>query len=117
MLEACLGLIIAIFATGGIGAMIGSLRGRSVAGFWLGLVFGPLGWCIAFTLADRRPKCPACKGVIDPGSIRCPHCRYDLVQIEKRRATTCSFCGALVRRDALTCSSCGSELSQKRAAS
>ena len=51
---------------GGIGAAIGSNKGRGGEGFALGLVLGPVGWIIA-ALLDYPIKCPVCKsGVPTP---------------------------------------------------
>ena len=39
-------LAIAIVIMGGVGAAIGSVKGRPVGGLILGLVLGPIGWLL-----------------------------------------------------------------------
>lgn len=41
-----------------IGAAIGSTKGRSGAGFWFGLLLGPLGWLLVAVGPDLRKKVP-----------------------------------------------------------
>ena len=43
-------LILAGWATGAVGAVLGSIVGKGGAGFWLGTFLGPLGWIIVFLL-------------------------------------------------------------------
>ncbi len=44
----------------GVGYELGAARGRGRAGFMLGLLLGPLGWCLALFLPPpidyRRPR-------------------------------------------------------------
>jgi len=37
-----------------VGALIGSGKGRAVAGFWLGLLLGIIGWIIVALMSPRR---------------------------------------------------------------
>ena len=103
-------LLAALFVCGVVGNVVGSFRGRGTAGFWLGFLFGPVGWCVTLLLEDLRPKCPKCKGALIAGATRCAHCGYDLVQAERLRSRACSFCGALMRPGAKRCPSCGNPL-------
>lgn len=115
MIEQLFLLIVGAVVGSVAGALIGSsARGRPTAGFWLGLLLGPVGWLLVFALADLRPKCLRCKGALGRGALRCMHCGYDLVQVDKLRSSACSFCGSLVRRGASVCASCGNEVKTER---
>ena len=60
-----------------VGALCGDHRGRRIAGFWLGIFLGPVGWVAILLGTDRR----------------CPHCRAPLLA---RDASVCSACGRSV---------------------
>jgi hypothetical protein len=62
-----------------IGFLCGKARGQEAAGALLGALFGPLGWLVTFALADRRPKCAECGGVVIRNARRCRHCGAGLV--------------------------------------
>jgi predicted amidophosphoribosyltransferase len=62
-----------------VGGLIGLMNGRVLAGLVLGFFLGPIGWLIIFFLEDKRRRCPACRGVIDPKTSICPHCRTSLI--------------------------------------
>ncbi|MBN2578418.1 MAG: zinc ribbon domain-containing protein [Pirellulales bacterium] len=80
-----------------IGGLIGRLKGQQPAGVVLGFLLGPLGWLITLLLNDNRPRCPACRGVIDPQASICQHCRISLAQAPKSRTSEeepfCVKCG------------------------
>lgn len=62
-----------------IGAGIGSYaRNRPLAGFFWGLVLGPLGWLVILVGGDARTKCRFCQSPIDPKAVKCPKCQSDL---------------------------------------
>ena len=63
-------LIVGVIA----GFLAGRARGRELDGVLLGLFLGLVGALITLALQDRRPKCAACKGAINPGATRCCHC-------------------------------------------
>jgi hypothetical protein len=65
---------------GGIGAVIGNVRGRPGDGFGLGLMLGPLGWIITLCLPHAGLKCPECMGVVPAAARRCRHCGSELVR-------------------------------------
>lgn len=39
---------------GGIGYLIGNVKGRRDEGLWLGLLLGPIGWIIAISLQEKK---------------------------------------------------------------
>lgn len=61
-----------------IGALIGSMKGHTTIGFFLGLLLGPIGLIIIAMHQDDRFKCPACGGSIVPGKPRCKNCGAQL---------------------------------------
>ena len=72
------------FVSGGVGALVGALRGRAAFGFFLGLILGPLGWLFTMLMPDNRRQCPACRGPVHPEATRCRHCSAELPPILKR---------------------------------
>ena len=36
-------------------------------------------------LADERPRCPRCDGTIQPGAVKCPHCKSFLAADQSRQ--------------------------------
>ena len=70
-------VMIGCFAfVGLVGAAIGDNRGRRTAGFWLGVLLGPVGWLAVLLGPDRRAFCP--------------HCRSPLLAAD---ASVCARCG------------------------
>lgn len=69
-----------ILMSGLIGGLIGRMKARSMDGFCLGLVLGPLGVIIALLLKDNtRKPCPFCKESIKKTAVLCPHCHQELI--------------------------------------
>jgi len=56
-----------------LGAIVGSAKQSSGAGFVLGLLFGPLGVIAAFAMDGRR-QCPACAARLNQGARKCAAC-------------------------------------------
>jgi hypothetical protein len=52
-------------------------RGRARAGFFLGLVYGPLGVVMALLLSSAA-SCPFCYEPVHGKATICPHCRSTL---------------------------------------
>ena len=63
---------------GGVGGILGRLRGRDLDGMAFGLVLGPIGWIGVLCASDLRPRCPQCLGLISEGASVCRHCRNTL---------------------------------------
>lgn len=64
-----------------LGAVVGAPRERAGLGFFLGLLFGPLGVIATFALDGRQP-CPMCRNRINTGATLCPACRSPLMWFE-----------------------------------
>jgi hypothetical protein len=55
------------------GAHAAADRNAGQGGFFLGLIFGPVGVIAALGL-DNRPNCPNCRGRLDGRGRMCQHC-------------------------------------------
>lgn len=64
--------------SGAVGAAIGQSRGRGGAGFFFGLIAGPIGWAVIAAGPDLRPRCRFCHSPVAAKAERCPHCAADL---------------------------------------
>lgn len=91
-------IIVSSVWSGIVGAIIGKPRNANAVGFWLGVIFGPLG-AIATFAYDKRPQCPKCNGRLDGTPELCPHCRSKIgkqaVKPEEETATVqfpCQSC-------------------------
>lgn len=85
---------------GGVGAAIGTSKGRGVAGFWLGALLGFIGWIIVAVMeptpevrAQRNAELANAIGgnetLTTKGTTRlCPWCAEDI----KSQARICRFC-------------------------
>lgn len=62
----------------GIGAVIGNFKRQSQAGFWLGLLLGPIGWIIVMLMPETGRQCPECKGGVPNDARKCRHCGSSL---------------------------------------
>lgn len=70
-----------------IGAMIGSSKGMGSAGFFLGLLLGPIGWIIVAVLQPSTAT--ADRVAVGEGRRPCPHC----AEFIRPEANVCRFCG------------------------
>ena len=59
--------------------VIGGRKGSGAAGFFLGLLLGPIGVLIVLVMSGDRVSCRYCKEMIQRGAIKCPHCQSDLI--------------------------------------
>jgi len=101
----------------GIGALIGSTKGRPVSGAIFGLLLGPLGWIGMALVESKLPKCPACQERIKPGALKCKHCGTALEGANEavpgnmnRGEQRCPFCQRGVYEHMKNCSKCGNRL-------
>jgi hypothetical protein len=58
--------------------MIGARKGAPVAGFFLGVFFGPFGILFAVLIRGDYVRCAFCKELIRFDATVCPHCRKDV---------------------------------------
>lgn len=62
-----------------IGAIIGKhFRRQAGVGAVLGLLLGPLGWILVYTIRDLRYKCPECRSPVPEQAKRCPKCGSEI---------------------------------------
>ena len=87
-----------------LGAIIGSRKDASGAGFLMGLIFGPLGVIAAFAI-DNRSSCPHCGGRLNGRPQVCQHCQRSIqwASIEDQQAdsafgTRCAGCKVELHR-------------------
>ena len=106
-----------------VGGVIGASRNNVGSGILWGALLGPVGWILVFFL-DQRAKCPACRGPLPDGALRCQHCGIDLVSrktvsvpvtapvlVAESDRKKCPFCAEFIQREAIKCRFCGSDLS------
>ena len=67
-------LFVMFFVGGFSGLWFGGYTGHDSAGFFLGWLFGPIGWILVLLLPPEGPRCPECFGVVDERARRCMHC-------------------------------------------
>ena len=60
---------------GFVGGLIGSRIGNISSGVISGMLLGPIGWLILLFEEDTRPRCKACRSVVDPLATICPCCQ------------------------------------------
>jgi predicted amidophosphoribosyltransferase len=99
-----------------VGALIGSAKGRVLAGFLWGLFLGPLGWLIIAVAGGSGKQCPACRSWIDKQASVCPKCGRDISQPPRQGQVPavsatgfCPRCGA-PRNKGSFCANCGKPL-------
>jgi hypothetical protein len=75
---------LAAFIAGGVGAVLGRLRGRLGLGFFMGLLFGPVGWLFVLLTEEGGRKCHECMSMVHPRARLCRHCGSELLPEVKR---------------------------------
>ncbi|MEI8289820.1 MAG: hypothetical protein WCH99_10130 [Verrucomicrobiota bacterium] len=77
-----------------VGGVIGQSRNCPAVGVLLGLIFGPLGWLLAF-LNDRREQCRECGGRLIQGARKCCHCGSEVINYLTVKCPACGERGGI----------------------
>lgn len=89
-----------------IGAFAYSRKEQSAgAGFFFGMLLGPLLAWLLFLGADGRYPCPHCAERIRRAAHVCPHCQRQVTPPPTPQ-TSCSQCGSLLRPGDAACRFC-----------
>lgn len=96
MLDSCIGILLDVklwaLATGltlacaAIGAAIGYVKGRWLAGLVWGAALGPIGWVVAVLMRSGLVECPECAARNQPHARRCRRCGVDIATAASRTA-------------------------------
>lgn len=96
MNEACLQTLLDpklwVWATGitlaciAVGAGIGWLKGRTLAGVVWATVLGPIGWLVVALMKVPQEPCPECGRGNPPEAKACRHCGVNLERAAQRSA-------------------------------
>lgn len=93
-----------------VGLAIGRAKGRPDAGFIWGALLGVLGWIVVAAGPNLLPKCPECKGTIEPDARRCKHCGSILEVPEVARSEAVPQHANQPDPVVATCSNCDRDL-------
>jgi hypothetical protein len=110
-----------------VSGMVGSSKGRTGAGWALGLILGPIGLIIIFVMpgntkvAEEKAvesgdmkKCPYCAELVKREAIVCKHCGKDLPEEKKTENSSngsseiCPKCQKESEKKYNICEHCGS---------
>jgi hypothetical protein len=112
--------IIAVLLLFGVCASVVAKKrgGNEIAWFFAGLLLGPIGWALAFTV-DNHYRCPFCREAVRPEATRCPRCQsalagkpaptpvYSRTQSSVQPPRFCRTCGQPVASTSRFCAGCG----------
>lgn len=68
------------------GALVGWIKGRTLAGVVWAALLGPIGWIIVALSPSRLPPCPECGKGNPVNARRCRHCGVDTQRSRQRTA-------------------------------
>lgn len=104
-------LVFWIMVGGVIGAFAFSRKQQSAgAGFFLGMLLGPLFAWLLFLGSDGRYPCPHCAERIKRAALVCPHCHRNVTPPATPQ-TSCAECGGLLRPGDTACRFCKAPVS------
>ena len=96
MLDGCLAVLLdpllwkwaiaLTIACGLIGAALGWIKGRPLAGLIWGLALGPIGWIVILLSKSKLPECPECGRPNSDRARTCRHCGIDFRKFARRTA-------------------------------
>lgn len=67
-----------------IGALIGWMKGRWLAGLLWGAALGPVGWIVVLLMRANTRECPECGHANAASAKTCGHCGVDLAGAMQR---------------------------------
>lgn len=101
-----IGIVFWAAVGGGVGAAIGNGKGRGPAGFWLGFLFGPIGWIIIAVL-DATPEAEVARlETINSIQVKMKPSDPSLSRVTR----DCPFCAETIKSAAKLCRFCGRDV-------
>jgi hypothetical protein len=78
-------IVITVVCVAG-GALIGWIKGRTLAGLVWGAALGPIGWIVVALSKSKLPECPECGKPNRCDAKVCRHCGLDFRKFAQRTA-------------------------------